>query len=53
MIDIRCFTCGFYDPDFECTCSPMDKWYACSLEPEPDPQIFIGTGEDGEHNKTE
>lgn len=25
-------SCGFYDTDLGCTCSSMDKWYACPLE---------------------
>jgi hypothetical protein len=35
-IDKRCYTCGFYDPDFTCTCPHSDKWYACPISPEPD-----------------
>ena len=30
-----CIHCGFYCSDMGCTCSPMDKWYSCPLEPEP------------------
>lgn len=43
MIDKECLTCDFYDPDYECTCSPLDRWYACPLEPEPKLEY---TGED-------
>lgn len=28
----ECLNCGFYDEDFGCTLSSMDKWYACPLE---------------------
>lgn len=31
-----CRGCDFYDCDFGCTCSSIDKWYACPLEPDPD-----------------
>lgn len=41
MIDKKCLMCDFYDPDYECTCSPLDKWYACPLEPEPKPEDFM------------
>lgn len=41
MIDKRCLSCGFYDPDFECTCPSLDRWYACPLEPEPKPEDFM------------
>lgn len=41
MIDKKCLSCGFYDPDFECTCPSLDKWYACPLEPEPTPKDFM------------
>lgn len=39
MIDKKCLECDFYDPDFECTCSSYDKWYACLLE-KPTPEDF-------------
>lgn len=30
---IECHKCGFYDSEFEaCTCSSLDKWYACPIE---------------------
>ena len=28
--------CGWYDSDLGCTCSPLEMWYQCPLEPEPD-----------------
>lgn len=28
----ECIRCGFYDPDYECTCPSYDKWYACPIE---------------------
>ena len=31
MIDRRCLTCDYYDPDYECTISSPDEWYACLL----------------------
>lgn len=33
-----CFDCdcGWYDSDLGCTCSSLEKWYQCPLEPEPD-----------------
>lgn len=34
MNDNPCFGCGFYDSDMGCTCSSLDIWYACPLEPE-------------------
>ena len=43
MIDKKCLVCDFYDPDYECTCSPLDRWYACPLEAEPKLEY---TGED-------
>lgn len=28
-----CYNCGFLDSDREgCTCSSLDKWYACPFE---------------------
>lgn len=30
----RCFNCGFHDEDYGCTCSDLDKWYACPIESE-------------------
>lgn len=38
---MTCFTCGFYDEDYGCTCPSCDKWYACPLEPEPKPEDFM------------
>lgn len=32
MNDNLCLGCGFYDSDMGCTCSSLDKWYACPLE---------------------
>lgn len=49
-IDRRCLTCGFYDPDFECTCPSYEMWYACLLSPEPAAEDFKERGmevEDG------
>lgn len=40
MIENECFECGFWDEDFGCTCSDLDKWYACPLEPEPTEDDF-------------
>lgn len=34
MIDKRCLHCDCYDPDYECTMSAYDKYYACPLENE-------------------
>ncbi len=31
---MTCFTCGFYDEDYGCTCPSCDKWYACPIEQE-------------------
>lgn len=32
---IECYKCGFWDSEREgCTCSSMDKWYACPIENE-------------------
>lgn len=28
----ECYSCGLYDSDFGCTCSPLDSWYACPIE---------------------
>lgn len=28
----ECYTCGFNDEDYGCTCPPYDKWYACPVE---------------------
>ncbi len=36
FLDEPCILCGWYDSDFGCTCSPLEKWYQCPLEPEPD-----------------
>lgn len=36
-----CWGCGFYDSDSGCTCSSLDLWYACPLEPEPSPEDFM------------
>lgn len=41
MIDKKCLYCGYYDSDYECTCSPLDKWYACLLEPESPIEAFM------------
>ena len=35
-IDLFCLQCGFYDPDFVCTCPSSDLWYACPLSADPD-----------------
>ena len=43
MIDKKCLSCDFYDPDFECTCPPYDKWYACILN-KPTPVDFENGG---------
>lgn len=43
MIDKECLICDFYDPDYECACSPLNRWYACPLEAEPKLEY---TGED-------
>lgn len=32
MLDRKCYTCGFYDSDFDCVCPSMDRWYACPIE---------------------
>ena len=45
MIDNQCFSCDFYDSDFECICPSYDKWYACPLEPEPKPEEFMTLAE--------
>lgn len=47
-IDKRCFTCGFYDPDFECTCPHSDKWYACPLSLELDWEKILGWRDEDE-----
>lgn len=36
----ECLNCDFNDPDFGCTCSSIDKWYACPLSPELKPEDF-------------
>lgn len=41
MIDKECLGCGCYDSDLGCTCSSLDKWYVCPLEPEPQPEDFM------------
>lgn len=41
MRDKQCLNCGFYDDDYGCTCSSLDKWYACPLEPEPPIEAFM------------
>lgn len=28
----ECYTCGFNDTDYGCTCYSSDKWYACPIE---------------------
>lgn len=28
----ECYTCGFNDEDYGCTCPFSDKWYACPIE---------------------
>ena len=28
----ECYTCGFNDEDYGCTCPHSDKWYACPIE---------------------
>lgn len=28
----ECYTCGFNDEDYGCTCPHADKWYACPIE---------------------
>lgn len=45
-IDKRCYTCGFYDPDFTCTCPSYEMWYACPLSPEPTKEDFERRGMD-------
>ena len=47
MIDKKCLSCDFYDPDFECTCHPYDQWYACILN-KPTPEDFENGGKDNE-----
>lgn len=27
-----CYKCEFYDEDYGCTCSDLNKWYACPIE---------------------
>jgi len=28
----ECYSCGFNDEDYGCTCPHSDKWYACPIE---------------------
>lgn len=28
----ECYSCGFNDEDYGCTCSNSDKWYSCPIE---------------------
>ena len=44
MISKECLWCDFYDPDFECTCSDFDKWYACPISKESTPEDFENGG---------
>ena len=30
----ECYTCGFWDSDYGCTCPHSDMWYACPIESE-------------------
>lgn len=41
MENKSCFDCGFWDGDFGCTCSPLDKWYACPFESGARPEDFL------------
>lgn len=40
MIDRTCLDCGFYDPDCDCLCDPLEAWYACHLSPELSEEVF-------------
>lgn len=51
MIDKKCLSCDFYDPDFECTCPSHEMWYACPLSPEPTPEDFEKGGFPDETNQ--
>ena len=42
MISKECLSCGFYDPDFECSCPPDEHWYACSIHvPTEEEKIYL------------
>ena len=47
----ECFSCGFYDPDMGCTCSSLDKWYACPLEPAPTEEDFMTEEDNNESDE--
>jgi hypothetical protein len=44
-MEYDCSKCGLYDPDYGCTCSSLDEWYQCPLEPEPTEKDFQKDGD--------
>lgn len=38
--DDPCYGCAWNDPDQGCTCSDLEKWYQCRLEPAPTEEDF-------------
>lgn len=36
--------CAWDDPDLGCTCSSLEMWYQCPLEPEPDWDAIMSEG---------
>jgi len=47
----ECYNCGFHDEDFGCTCSSLDKWYACPIESaKPENQKALEEYIDGEED---
>lgn len=37
-----CLGHGCYAPDVGCTIPGTDRWYACPLQPDPEPEDFEG-----------
>ena len=34
------YKCGWYDEDYGCTCSSLEKWYQCPMYPKPKQSDF-------------